>query len=111
MSGIDNVFADYLSRIKPESKGSAYSENKEDTEEIRNVEIASAEEVIDAEIAAEEVKFQLVSLDSLQDLQSVDPEVDKIKKGDKSQFFTWHPLNNSRRPRRPPGRTGRCDQS
>ena len=54
VSGIDNVFADFLSRIKPENKGSAYL----DQEELASAEVLSAEE---------EVKFQLVSLEALID--------------------------------------------
>ena len=66
VSGVDNVFADFLSRIKEENKGTAYQEEAEP-------ELA----------AAEEVQLQLMSLDTLVDLQANDPEVAKIREGDK----------------------------
>ena len=53
VSGVDNVFADFLSRIRPENKGSAYQED----------ELASMEEV----------RFQLLSLDAIAELQPLCP--------------------------------------
>ena len=49
VSGVDNVFADFLSRIRPENKGSAYLQQAEE-------ELASSAQIS----AAEEVQFQLV---------------------------------------------------
>ena len=51
VSGVDNVFADFLSRIRPENRGSAYLEQ----EELASTELSSMEEV----------KFQLLSLDAI----------------------------------------------
>ena len=65
IAGVDNTFADYLSRIKPDSKGTAYLGDE------------------DAEVATtESIKFQLHSLKELQGLQEVCPEIERIKKGD-----------------------------
>ena len=55
ISGVDNVFADYLSRIKEEERGTVYNE----TEESTSLEVS----------AAESIKLQLVSVEVLQDLQ------------------------------------------
>ena len=66
VAGVDNTFADYLSRIKPECKGTAYL-SEEDPEVA----------------AAESVKLQLLSLKTLVDLQSSCPEISRIRKGDK----------------------------
>ena len=73
ISGIDNIFADFLSRIREENKGSAYQ----------------AEEDVELEVAAEEVQFQLVSLDVLQDLQATDPEVKRIRSGEQPRSATF----------------------
>ena len=64
VAGVDNVFADYLSRIKPESRGTAYLEDQE---------VATTESV----------KFQLLSLDTICELQADCPEIKRIKSGDK----------------------------
>ena len=65
VSGVDNVFADFLSRIREENKGTAYQEGAEP-------ELA----------AAEEIQLQLLSLDTLVDLQYGDPEIERIRSGD-----------------------------
>ena len=70
ISGIDNIFADFLSRIREENKGSAYQ----------------AEEDVELEVAAEEVQFQLVSLDVL---QATDPEVKRIRSGEQPRSATF----------------------
>ena len=68
ISGIDNTFADFLSRIKPEHRGTAYRDSPE----------------LEGELAATEtMQFQLVSLEVLDDLQKVCPEIKLIKSGDK----------------------------
>ena len=67
VAGVDNTFADYLSRIKPEKKGTAYLALDDEQE------VASAETV----------KFQLMSLDTIRDLQEHCPEIKKIRSGDK----------------------------
>ena len=77
ISGIDNVFADFLSRIKPEHQGSAYLGGEPD--ELAVTEIASAEEI----------KFQLLSLDALRELQDLCPEIKRIKSGDKPKNTTF----------------------
>ena len=64
------MFADYLSRIKPDSRGTAYLDSEEDEEPQREV------------AAAESVKFQLLSLSLLRDLQANCPEIERIRKGD-----------------------------
>ena len=73
ISGVDNVFADYLSRIKPDQKGTAYLPDSEgalpDSEEVAAV--------------SEEVKFQLLSLETIADLQGNCDEIRLIKSGDK----------------------------
>ena len=54
VSGIDNVFANFLSRIKPEHLGTAYLDESEETPDI------------DPELASvESVQFQLLSLRAL----------------------------------------------
>ena len=63
VAGVDNTFADYLSRIKPEEKGTAYLEEQE---------VATTESV----------RFQLHTLSQLQGLQEICPEIKKIKSGD-----------------------------
>ena len=78
VSGVDNVFADFLSRIKPEHQGTAYLEDSEETPPI-SVELASSEAV----------QFQLTSLSALQDLQSSCPEVSLIKSGDKPKSASF----------------------
>ena len=77
ISGVDNVFADYLSRIKEDKKGTAYQESDENTSLEREV------------AAAESVKFQLMSLTALQDVQKECPEIERIRSGDqpKSAIF------------------------
>ena len=65
VSGVDNIFADFLSRIKEENKGEAYRKEAE------------------PEIAAEEVQFQVASLSALADLQESCDEIKLIKSGDK----------------------------
>ena len=65
VQGVQNVFADFLSRIPENKKGTAYLDTPE--------EVASTETV----------KMQLVSLQVLQDLQESCPEVTKIKNNDK----------------------------
>ena len=67
ISGIDNIFADYLSRIKEETKGTAYLEDE------------AAPEVA----SAETVQFQLLSLPLLRDLQASCEEIKRIQSGDK----------------------------
>ena len=72
MSGVDNVFADFLSRIRPEHRGTAYLEDGEETPAIA------------PELAvSESVHFQVTSLKAIEDLQSVCPDITKIKNGDK----------------------------
>ena len=58
------MFADYLSRIKETKKGTAYLDSEEDS----SLELA----------AAESVKFQLVSLSALKDLQKECAEIKRI---------------------------------
>ena len=65
VSGVDNVFANFLSRIKEENKGTAY--------------LGDAAEIA----AAEEMQFQLTSLETIKDLQGEDPEISRIRSGDK----------------------------
>ena len=72
VSGVDNTFADYLSRIKPEQKGTVY----EDSEENTSLEVS----------AAESIKMQLMSIEALQALQEECGEVRKIKSGDQPKF-------------------------
>ena len=83
VSGIDNVFADFLSRIRPEHKGTAYLE---DSEETPPIEVA----------AAEEVQFQLVSLEALVDLQKECSEIKLIKESSKIvlKLFLKKPSTN-----------------
>ena len=88
VSGVDNVFADWLSRIREENKGTAY-------EEDGDAEIAGVEE---------EVQFQLVSLDTLLDLQSEDPEIKLINSGDQ-------PKNTSFKQETIEGRSLLCEVS
>ena len=68
ISGVDNVFADFLSRIPESKKGTAYVEDPE----VEAIEVA----------AAEYVKIQLVNLKMIHELQQECPEVKKIKLGD-----------------------------
>lgn len=75
VSGVDNTFADYLSRIKEEEKGTAY----QDSEENVALEVS----------AAESVKMQLTSIEALQDLQSLDPEIKLIRSGDKPKSASF----------------------
>ena len=81
VSGSQNVFADFLSRIKnlpDDKKGSAY---------------------LEAEVAAAEtVSFQLVSLPALEDIQREDPEIKKILSGDqpKNTVFGFKNIDQHR---------------
>ena len=54
VSGVDNIFADYLSRIKPEVKGTAYLDEPDESDEVQVA-------------AAESVSFQLQSLDTIRE--------------------------------------------
>ena len=85
VSGIDNVFADFLSRVKPEHQGSAYLGGEPD--ELASAEVAAK---ASAEVAAaEEVRFQLLSLDTIADLQANCEEIKLIKSGDKPKNTTF----------------------
>ena len=68
VKGVDNIFADYLSRIKPDRRGTTYSNEDEDEQEVAST---------------ESMKFQIHSLKELQGLQEICPEIKKIKTGDK----------------------------
>ena len=72
VSGVDNVFADFLSRIRPEQKGTTYLDSSEETPPI--------------EVASEEVQFQVVSLEALADLQVECPDIKLIRSGDQPKF-------------------------
>ena len=79
ISGIDNTFADYLSRVKENKKGTVYQEpGEEDTLEVS---------------ATESVKFQLLSLAALQDLQKECPEIKKIQEGDMPKYTKFGMIN------------------
>ena len=67
VSGVDNVFADYLSRISEDKQGTAYLNDPDE------VEVATTESV----------KFQPMSVLLLRDLQDRCPEIKLIKSGDK----------------------------
>ena len=71
VAGVDNVFADFLSRIRPEQKGEAYLEG------------AGEDAAIGQVAAAEAIQFQLTSLETIVDLQEEDEEIKLIKSGDK----------------------------
>ena len=68
VSGIDNVFADFLSRIREENKGEAYLDSPPEAE---------------VAVTEEEVRFQLMSLETIVDLQESCEEIQMIKSGDK----------------------------
>ena len=68
ISGVDNVFADYLSRIKPEERGSTHLEDSEGGPEVATT---------------ESVKFQLLTMDVLADLQQSCADIKLVKSGDK----------------------------
>ena len=68
VKGVDNTFADYLSRIPPDKKGTAYLGEDEEEQEVAST---------------ESMKFQIHSLAELQGLQEVCPEIKRIKGGDK----------------------------
>ena len=72
VSGVDNVFADYLSRIKEEEKGEAYADQIDEEILYHPAELATTESMT----------FQL-SLEALADLQETDPEVKLIRAGDR----------------------------
>ena len=71
ISGVDNVFADFLSRIEPKKVGTAYLEDIDD--ESCLPEVASTESV----------RLQINSLPALADLQSSCEEINLIKSGNK----------------------------
>ena len=68
VSGVNNVFADYLSRIKDEERGTAYLEHDPMPTEVA---------------AAESLKLQIMSISALHDLQAECPDIKKILSGDK----------------------------
>ena len=82
MSGVDNVFANFLSRIRPQQKGTSYLESGEETPPI---ELA----------ASEEIQFQILSLEALGDIQQSCPDMKLIKCGDKpkSTSFDYHNID------------------
>ena len=71
VSGVDNVFADYLSRIKPDARGTTYLDDADEADNEQQV------------AATESVKFQLLSVQLLAELQQKCPEIKLIKSGDK----------------------------
>ena len=77
VSGIDNVFADYLSRIPESAIGTAYLNDPDE-----EVEVA----------ASETLKMQPVSVSLLRDLQGSCPEIKRIQAGDKPKktSFQFH---------------------
>ena len=78
VSGIDNVFADFLSRIRPEHRGTAYLEDGEETPAIA------------PELAVTEaVQFQVTSLKAIEDLQAGCPDIKLIKSGDQPKSATF----------------------
>ena len=68
----ENVFADFLSRIKPEHQGTAYLE-EEDSMELAPLGTPSPQIA-----AAEELQFQLLSMEALKDVQNECPEIRKM---------------------------------
>ena len=78
VSGVNNVFADFLSRIRPEHRGTAYQVDGEETPPIEQ-ELA----------ATESVQFQVTSLKAIEDLQDNCEEIAKIKSGDKPKSATF----------------------
>ena len=75
VAGVDNIFADFLSRIPDSKKGTIYL----DSSDPDTLELAAASEVA----SAESVQFQLTSVHSIKELQESCPEIKKIKSGDK----------------------------
>ena len=77
ISGIDNIFADFLSRIPEEKKGEAYRSDV--MPETPPIELASAETV----------QFQVTTLPVLHELQQSCPEIKLILGGDKPKNTTF----------------------
>ena len=81
VSGADNIFADYLSRIPENKQGLAYLEGSQ---------VAAAETPPSSQVAAAEaVKMQLIQLPIIADLQANCPDVEKIKNGDQPKNTTF----------------------
>ena len=80
VSGVDNVFADFLSRIRDDQRGEAYLEDSETNQDT----------VLDPEVASTEtIQFQLTSLATIADLQNECPEVKLILSGDTPKNTTF----------------------
>ena len=77
VSGVDNIFADFLSRIRKEQKGDAYLEDSELNQDT--ILDLKAREVA----ASETLQFQLTSLSTIAELQGSCPEIELIRGGDK----------------------------
>ena len=82
VSGINNVFADYLSRIPEDKVGLAYLEDA--PPEVANLEDAPPEVA-----TTETVKMQVMTLDVILDLQQQCPEIKLIKSGDKPKMTSF----------------------
>ena len=77
VSGVDNVFADWLSRIKEHQKGTAYLQLDEEPP------LGHKAEELPQEVAAAETVQLQISLEALHELQKDDAEIKLIKSGDK----------------------------
>ena len=83
VSGADNIFADFLSRITPQQTGTAYLE---DEAALDPAEVATTETV----------SFQVLTLSALHDLQKNCKEIKLIKSGDqpKNTKFEMTTIND-----------------
>ena len=88
VSGIDNVFADWLSRIKGNKIGTAYL-RVDDEPSLTHPAEELPQELAAAQLAATETVQLQISLSALHELQQEDPEIKLILSGDKPKKTTF----------------------
>ena len=86
VSGIDNVFADWLSRIKENKIGTAYL-RVDDEPSLTHPAEELPQELAAAQLAATETVQLQISLSALHELQQEDPEINSVRRQAQEDYF------------------------